>query len=151
MNQHDWNNPQVACSLLSHIKGFQTGSYKSTGVEGDFFCCSPYKDMDGESVVSNHIAYYAEGEEEQVNRLKLVLSVHVPQKAEVAHGLLMAYSDELALKALGEGLRAEMKDAILDGRPEAYTVKGLFVELKREAWVTGRGYEMKFIITQPVI
>lgn len=150
MTQRDWNDPQVACSLLSHIRGFQTGTYKSTGVEGDFFCCSPYKDLDDESVLSNNIAFYAEGSAEKVDRLKLVLNVNVPQKAEEAHGLLMAYSDELALKALGEGLRPDMKDAIIDGRPTAYMVEGLFVELKREAWVTERGYDMKFIITQPV-
>lgn len=151
MTQHDWNNPQVACSILSHISGLQTRGYKSTGVEGDFFCCSDYKDLDDSSILANTITFHAEGDAEEVNRLKLVLYVHVPEKAEEAHGVLMAYSDELALKALGEGLTPKMKDAILEGRPEAYTVKGLFVELKREAWVTGRGYDMKFIITQPVI
>lgn len=150
MTQHDWNNPQVACGLLSHIDGLQTRGYKSLEFEGEFTCSSPYKELD-DSLPANNIAFYAEGDSERVNRLKLVLNVNDPQKAEVAHGLLMAYSDELALKALGEGLRPEMKDAIIDGRPAAYTVEGLFVELKREAWVTGRGYDMKFIITQPVI
>jgi hypothetical protein len=151
MTQRDWNNPQVACALMSHISGLQTRGYKSTGTEGDFLCSSHYKDLSQESPLPNLVAYYAEGDAEKVHRLKLVLDVNVPQKAEEAHGMLMAYSDELALKALGEGLSPEMKDAILAGRPEAYMAGELFVELKREAWPTGRGYEMKFIITQPII
>jgi hypothetical protein len=149
--KRDWNNPQVACSLLSHIRDLQTGGYKSSGIEDDFFCCSPYKDLNPESVLSNHIAYYAEGDAEQVQILKLILSVLEPQKAEEAHGVFMTYSNELALKALGEALAPKMKEAILAGRPEAYMVEELFVELKREAWPTGRGYDMKFIITQPII
>ncbi len=148
--KRDWNNPQVACSLLSTISGLQTGGYKSTGVEDDFFCCSPYKDLDQDSPLSNNIAYYAEGGAEEVNRLKLVLNVHDPEKAEAAHRALMIYCNELACKALGEELSPKMQEAILAGHPEAYTAEGLFVELRREAWVTGRGYELKFIITQPI-
>lgn len=150
MTRHEWNNPQVACSLLSYISGLQTRGYSSHEIEGEFFCCSPYKDLDDKTTIPNNIAFYAEGDADEVHRLNLVLNVHVPRKAEEAHGILMAYSDELALKVLGDGLSPAMKDAILDGRPEAYTVKGLFVELKREAWPSGRGYGMKFIITQPV-
>jgi hypothetical protein len=149
--QHDWNNPQVACSLLSNISGLQTGGYKSTGVEDDFFCCSPYKDLDQDSLLPNNIAYYAEGDAEEVNRLKLVLNVNDPEKAEAAHRALMTYSNELASRALGEELKPKMQDAILAGQPFAYKVGELFVELKVEAWVTGRGYDMKFMITQPII
>jgi predicted transcriptional regulator/ribosomal protein S27AE len=98
----------------------------------------------------NNIAYYAEGDEERVNRLELVLNVHETQKAEAAHRALMTYSNELAYKALGEELRPKMQDAILAGRPYAYMVGELFVELKVEAWVTERGYDIKFIITQPI-
>lgn len=145
-----WNNPRSACSLLSNISGLQTGGYKSTGVEGDFFCCSPYKDLDKDSPLPNNIAYYAEGDAEEVNRLKLVLNVNDPEKAEAAYRVLMIYSNELACKALGEELRPKMQDAILAGRPYAYKVGELFVELKVEAWVTERGYDMKFIITQPI-
>lgn len=148
--KRDWNNPQVACSLLSNISGLQTGGYKSTGVEDDFFCCSPYKDLEQDSPLPNNIAYYAEGDAEEVNRLKLVLNVNDPEKAEAAHRALMIYSNELACKALGEELSPKMQKAILAGHPEAYTAGGLFVELKREAWVTGRGYDLKFIITQPI-
>jgi len=150
ITRRDWNNPQVACSLLSNISGLQTGGYKSTGVEDGFFCCSPYKDLDKDSPLPNNIAYYAEGDAEGVNRLKLVLNVNNSEKAEAAHRALMTYSNELACKALGEELRPKMQDAILAGRPFAYKVGELFVELKVEAWVTERGYEMKFIITQPI-
>jgi hypothetical protein len=151
IDRRDWNSPRTACSLLSHISGLQTGDYKSSGTEGDFFCCSPYKDLDQESPLSNTIAYYAEGDAKEVNRLKLVLNVNDPKKVRAAHRALMIYSNELACKVLGEELSPKMQEAILAGHPEAYTVGGLFVELKREAWVTGRGYEMKFIITQPII
>jgi hypothetical protein len=149
--KRDWNDPQFACSLLSNISGLQTGGYKSTGVEDDFFCCSSYKDLDHESPLPNNIAYYAEGDAEGVNRLKLILNVNNPEKAEAAHRALMIYSNELACKALGEELRPKMQDAILAGRPFAYKVGELFVELKVEAWVTERGYDMKFIITQPAL
>lgn len=151
LTQRDWNDPQVACSLLSDISGLQTGGYKRSGTEDDFFCCSPYKDLNHESPLPNNIAYYAEGDAEEVNRLKLVLNVNEPQRAEEAHRTLLTYSNELTRKALGEDLSSKMQEAILVGHPEAYTVGDLFVELKREAWPTGRGYEMKFIITQPVI
>jgi predicted transcriptional regulator len=145
-----WNEPWVACSLLSNISGLQTGDYKSSGTEDDFFCCSPYKDLDHESPLPNNIAYYAEGDAEEVNRLKLVLYVNDSDKAEAAHRALMIYSNELACKALGEELRPKMQDAILAGRPYAYKVGELFVELKVEAWVTERGYDMKFMITRPI-
>lgn len=150
LTQRDWNDSKVACSLLSDIGGLQTGDYKSSGTEDDFFCCSHYKDLDHESPLPNNIAYYAEGDGEEVNRLKLVLNVNEPEKAEEAHRALMTYSSELARKALGQELSPKMQEAILAGHPEAYTVGELFVELKREAWPTGQGYEMKFIITQPI-
>jgi len=148
--QRDWNNPQVACALLAHINGLQTGGYKSSGTDDDFFCCSPYKDLDHEIPLPNNIAFYAEGDANEVNRLKLVLNVNVPQKAEEAHRAFLTYSNELALKVISEELSPKMKEAILAGHPEAYIVQGLFVELKREAWPIGRGYEMKFIITEPI-
>jgi hypothetical protein len=135
---------------MSHISGLQTRGYGGHEIEGEFFCSSPYKDLDDKATIPNNIAFYAEGDAEEVHVLNLVLNVHVPRKAEEAHGTFMAYSDELALRVLGDGLPPAMKDAILDGRPEAYTVKGLFLELKREAWPSGRGYEMRFIITRPV-
>jgi serine/threonine protein kinase len=147
--RRDWNNPQVACSLLSHISGLQTRGYKNVGAEGDFSCCSPSMDLD-ESIPANNIAYYAEGDAVEVNRLKLVLNVNDKQKKDDAHLALLRYSEELAPRALGEELWPEMREAIILGRPFAYMVEELFVELKVEAWVTGRGYDMKFIITQPI-
>lgn len=143
-----WRNPHVACTLLSHIKGMETSGYKSDGGADTYFCCSPYNDI-GERFpeLANNIAYYVYGNASRVTLLKLVLNVNEPTKANEAQAVLMNYSDELTRKALGVPLPDEIKGDILQGYVGQWNLEGASLELKRDEWPTGRGYELHFIIS----
>ena len=138
-------NPQEACEYLSHISGFQTRGYINQ-YEDSFGCSSPYKDI-GEGIpLANNIAYYVSGNSQNVKELKLVLNVNVTQNADEAHTAFLQYSEELTQKALGITIPKDERDAILSGIAGEWIIKQTKVELVREDWPTGKGYELKYIL-----
>jgi hypothetical protein len=138
-------NPQEACEYLSHISGFQTRGYINQ-YEDSFGCSSPYKDI-GEGIpLANNIAYYVNGNSQNAKELKLVLNVNVTQNADEAHAVFLQYSEELTQKALGVAIPKDERDAILSGIAGEWIIKQTKVEIVREDWPTGKGYELKYIL-----
>lgn len=68
-------SPYTAKDFL-HDSGLITGDYHR--VHDDWFASSPYKEI-GDAPFPDNIAYYVEGDEKSVSRLKLILNVNNPQ------------------------------------------------------------------------
>ena len=137
--------PQDACAYLSQVSGLQTRGYKNQ-YEDTFGCSSPYKELGAGSPLANNIAYYVRGNSQNANELKLVLNVNAAQSAKEAHAALLQYSDELTQKALGVPMPKDARSAILSGKAGKWTLGKAKVELVRENWATGKGYELKYIL-----
>ena len=142
--QTGWN-PQEACAYLSHISGLQTRGYKNQ-YENTYGCSSPYKELGVGSPLANNIAYYVEGNSQNAAELKLVLNVNAAQESKDAHATLLNYSEELTKKALGTPLPKDVRNAISSGKAGQWTIEKSKVELMRDVWPTGRGYELHYII-----
>ncbi len=137
--------PQDACAYLSNVSGLQTRGYKNQ-YEDTFGCSSPYKEVGADYPLANNIAYYVSGNSQNANELKLVLNVNSAQGAKEAHAALLQHSDELSQKALGVPMPKEVRSAISSGKAGKWTLGKAKVELVRENWATGKGYELKYIL-----
>jgi hypothetical protein len=149
---HGWN-PQEACAFLSGVAGFQTRGYKNLIDDGSgeaFSCSSPYLDLDSSFPLSNHIAYYVDGKAQTANVLKLVLNINSAPQAKQAHAMLLVSSQQLTQKALSAALPKDVSSAITSGKAGKWTVGKGDVELKREDFPTGKGYELHYIIRKKV-
>ncbi len=143
--QSGWK-PQEACAFLSDIDGLQTRGYKKLYSDEDLSCSSDYKKLGSEFPLPNTIAYYANGNSQTVNELKLVINVNVKDKGKDAQATLADYSQKLTEKALGEKMPQEAKNAILAGKAGKWTLGKAQVEVKREDWETGKGYNVHYIL-----
>lgn len=137
--------PQDACAFLSNVSGLQTRGYKNK-YEDTFGCSSPYKELGSGSPLANNIAYYVGGNSQNANELKLVLNVNSSQSAKEAHAALLQYSDQLTQKALGVPMPKAARSAISSGKAGKWTIGKANVELVRENWATGKGYELKYFL-----
>ncbi len=137
------SNPSEACAYLDS-RGMTTRGYKNPDGLG-FFCSSPYKELAG-SPLSNNIAYYAEGDQKTVRKLKLILNVNSKKTSKGAHSELAASADTLVRQALKAPLPPKAKEAILAGKSGSWKIGKSTLNLKREDWRTGKGYELRFSI-----
>jgi hypothetical protein len=141
--------PAEACDFLSRIPGLQTRGYKDLVGDGEYSCSSTYKELGGDSIMSNDIAYYAYGSSGQVRKLEIVLNVKSRNQSVQAHKELKDISSELTQKAIGNSLPDAAAISITQGKPGRWMVGGYLVEVIREEWPTGKGYEIHFIIPPP--
>jgi hypothetical protein len=141
---NSWN-PQEACNYLSGISGLQTRGYKNK-YEDVFGCSSAYKELGAGSPLANNLAYYVDGNAQTANQLKLVLNVNQAQASKEAHAALLSSSQELAQKSLSDPLPKDVSSAITSGKAGKWTIGKADVELKREDFPTGKGYELHFLI-----
>jgi len=141
--------PDAACNFLSDKPGLQTRSYKDLAGDGEFSCSSPYKEIGEDQILTNDIAYYAYGNANWVNTLEIVLNVKNRSGSQQAQKLLSELSRNLTQKAVGSKLPDSVTSMIVQGRAGKVMVGGHPVEVTREDWPTGKGYEMHFKILPP--
>lgn len=138
-------NPELACNYLSDISGLQTRGYKNQ-YENTFGCSSPYKELGGGSLLPNNIAYYVGGNAQNANELKLVLNVNTGRSTKEAHSTLLQYGKQLTQKALNEPMPKGAETAITQGKSGKWSIGKATVELVREDWGTGKGYDLKYFL-----
>jgi len=144
--QLDWRNPQTACALLEDA-GLRTRGWKNNpSLPKEYWCSSPYKDIGEGWPLPNNLAFYVDGESGIANQLKLVLNVNIVSTAETAHETLALAGHLLSKRALGLELPSETVTALLVGRSGKWKVGQGRIEVIREDWSTGKGYEVKFLI-----
>lgn len=134
-------SPEAVCQYLadSGLKGRKWVADYGDGTSG---CASDYKDIGGGSPLANNLAYYVTGEGRQVHQVKLVVNYNQPKSGSAATSALIAASQKLALKALGAKLPDSISSLIKGGRPGTQNVGSGEVEVSRDDWPTGKGYEV---------
>ncbi len=136
--------PQNACNYLQDINGLATGGYKSDGM-GEYFCCSPYKMLDKKS----NLAYYVEGPSNtKANKVYLVLNVYSQSNKASVHSSLLAASKILTKKATNEALDPKIASCILAGKSASFKQGKYTIEVKKQVWSTGLGYDTTFSIKE---
>jgi hypothetical protein len=143
-----------ACAYLQSV-GLGTHRYWRDDGERLFHCLSPYKDL---GMVAdplglgqkNNLAYYVDGDAEHIHQMKLVLNVYhgVKQRHEAkqAHQVLVQAAKRLTQETLHTPLPKAAEQAIAAGKPRRGMVKAATLDLTRDDWPTGKGYELGFLI-----
>ena len=144
-----------ACAYLRSL-GLKTDRYWRDDGEQVFHCLSPYKELGtvadplGPSS-KNNLAYYVDGDTERIHQMKLVLNIYhynvkPRQEAKQAHQPLGQAVKRLTQEALKTPLPKAAEQAIAAGKPWQGTVKAATLELTRDDWPTGKGYELHFLV-----
>jgi hypothetical protein len=148
-----------ACAYLRSL-GLNTDRYWRDDGEQVFHCLSPYKELgtaaDPLGLSSkNNLAYYVDGDAERIHQMKLVLDVYhqnVKSRsgANQAHQPLGQAAKRLTQEALKTPLPKAAEQAIAAGKTWWGTVKAATLELIRDEWPTGKGYELHFLVRPAV-
>jgi hypothetical protein len=136
-----------ACAYLRSV-GLDTGRYWRDDRERLFNCLSPVTPLGTAAEpyglgLKNNLAYYVNGDAERAHDLLLKLNVNQRQEAQQA---LLRAAKALTQQALNTSLPKAAEQAITAGKPWRGTVKAATVDLTREDWPTGKGYDLKFLI-----
>ncbi|MFC1825463.1 hypothetical protein ACFL9T_22345 [Thermodesulfobacteriota bacterium] len=136
--------PSVACNYLVSI-GLSTRGWKNY-YDDVYGCSSPYKEFGTGYPLKNNLAYYVEGTATAVRQLKLVVNVNNRDEAKKAHAELLKAAEVLFKKSLNKPLSDSIHNTITNGKNMSSKIGGAAVEIVRENWPTGKGYEIKVII-----
>ena len=136
------------CSLLSEY-GLQT--YKDWNYYDEYIgwgCNSGYKEIGVGSKYSlhNNLAFYVEGNNSVVKKVYLVLNVNNKNDAKSGHKALLEASSSLHQKVAGKHIQKSIETAIKNGHSLKTNNETYNIEVKRDNWPTGKGYEIHFII-----
>jgi hypothetical protein len=137
------NTPSQVCDFLSDF-GLATSGWKNL-YAADFGCSSPYKELGTGTPLANNLAFYAEGSRTTVAQVKLVLNVNNRAAAKSAHSELLKVAEALSVKVSGQQLPQALREAIQGGKKSSAKVFISTLEVIREEWPTGKGYELQFI------
>lgn len=137
-------SPEAVCAFLSDfgLKGRKWTDY-GDGTSG---CASNYKDIGSGSSLVNNLAYYATGSGSTVDQVKLVLNFNQPKSPGASIQALGKAAEKLAPKALGAPLPVSIKKAIVLGQPQTASVGTGTVEVLRDEWPSGKGYEVHVVM-----
>lgn len=136
--------PDQVCKLASEI-GLKTGGWKNH-YDQEFGCSSPYKDIGFASHLSNNLAFYAEGNSSSVNLVKLVLNINLPSDTSSANRELQKAVTVLIPKLTGDKASPSLLKAIRQEKSTSMKIGLSKVEIVKDSWPTGKGYEIKVIV-----
>jgi hypothetical protein len=139
-----------ACAYLRGV-GLGTDRYWRDDGERLFHCLSPYKELGTVAGplglgLKNNLAYYVNGDAERIHQMELVLNVNQRHEAKQAHQDLVRAAKVLTQQALNTPLPKAAEQAIAAGKPWRGTVKAATLDLTRDDWPTGKGYELHFLV-----
>lgn len=134
-------SPIEVCAYLKD-SGLSTRGWKNK-YDNVFGCSSSYKEIGSGFPLSNNLAYYVEGNSKAVSEIKLVLNVNNRESAKSAQEELLKTAEVLNLKTSGQKLPQVLKDAIKIGKNATAKVGSVSIEIVREDWSSGKGYELK--------
>lgn len=137
-----------ACAYLRSV-GLDTGRYWRDDGDRVFHCLSPMTQLGTAAEpygLKNNLAYYVDGDAERIHQMLLKLNVNQRHEAQQAQQTLLRAVKALTQQALNTPLPKVAEQAITAGKPWRGTVKAATLELTREDWPTGKGYDLKFLI-----
>lgn len=135
--------PSHATAFLASVS-LPTNDYHRT--HDGWWACSRYLDL-GKEVHPSNVAYYVEGDEFVVSKLKLVLNINAPESADQAYEHFSQTISLLVRAAIPGALKNGNELSISsDGVP--LTINGYELILKRVEWPKGikGGHEFVFTI-----
>lgn len=136
--------PAQACNLMIEA-GLSTRGWKNH-YDQEFGCSSPYKDIGSALPLPNNLAFYAEGNRDFVKLVKLVLNVNDRSTASSANKQLQKAAAILFQKTTSERIPQSVINAIVNGKSMSQKVGISQVDVIRDNWPTGKGYEIKVVI-----
>jgi len=138
-------SPARACQVLKTVGFEKMSSWKAFSGQ-TYGCNSPYWQVGSGFPLPNNLAYYVDGTATKVTKASIVLNVNNAQQVSVANNLLLRASLEMATALTGQGLPNEVENAILADKPIMARIGTANVEVTRENWPTGQGYEIHVIV-----
>ncbi|WP_165595539.1 hypothetical protein [Methylovorus sp. MM2] len=133
-------SPIKVCSFLKEV-GLATRGWKNL-YENQFSCSSRYKEIGTGFPMANNLAYYVEGESSLATQAKLVLNINNKSETSSAYSELINSSEVLSKKITGEKLPSSISTAIKSGKPIQAKLGKSTIEITRDNWPTGKGYEL---------
>lgn len=140
--------PDACYYLHSHV-GFSPSVYKKLGdISSEYSCSTPYKSIDERNGrLSNNIAHYVVGDEFKAVKLYIVLNVNTKVNLSKSINFFIDASMLLTKKAARTDLTKDIVTSIKKEKSITRKVNGNKIEVKKESWPSGDGYELQFIIT----
>ena len=136
--------PSKVCAFLNDI-GLATRGWKNR-YDDIFGCSSEYKELGSGYPLANNLAYYSEGSKGAASYVKLVININVRASAAAAHEELLKAARALSVKATGQQLPQSLVEAIKKGAKASQKVGPATINVVRDDWPTGKGYEVQVVI-----
>jgi len=137
-----WSPFEAKEFLLS--LNIETGHYQNS-YDGEWFAISKPVKLDGEFMGSN-ITYSVVGSSDVVTELALGLKHYNTSQKSEAHAALVVHAAALSNAALHQQLPQSLVDAIQKGQNKRIEIGNKIIEVKKEKWPTGLGYNIDFTI-----
>jgi pyrimidine operon attenuation protein/uracil phosphoribosyltransferase len=90
--------------------------------------------------------FSATGNKSTVMQVDLFLNINDQASSSSAHQELLKATEVLSIKATGKQLPQKLKNAIKKGSNASQKVGNATVEILREDWTAGEGYDVKVTI-----
>ena len=137
--------PAKACSLLADV-GLKGRKWVDDYGDGSSGCASDYKEIGSATGLANNLAFYVTGVSQYVMEMKLVLNYNQPSQSGPATKALLAAASKLSQRALGAPLPEPVIALIKRGEHGSAKVGKGVVDVIREDWPTGKGYEVQVMM-----
>ncbi|PSR55778.1 hypothetical protein AHMF7605_20875 [Adhaeribacter arboris] len=127
-------------------EGIKTGQYLPNFNE-EWSASSTYLKID-DDLLANNIAYYIEGNSRVAVRLKLVLNVNDPAKANNAHTKMVGCAKLLYRFAMNQDIPKTILDALSTGKRKELQIGDKCILVYKNNWSEHKmqGYSLKFTI-----
>jgi hypothetical protein len=140
----------LACAYM-RSPGLETRRYWRDDGDSIFRCVSPVKELgtvaDPLGLGSkSSLSYHVDGDANQIHKMLLNLNVNQRHEAKQAHQALVQAAKRLTHEALNTPLPQAVQQAIAAGKPWRGMVKAATLELVRDDWPTGKGYDLNFLV-----
>ena len=138
-------SPHHASEFLAK-EGLAPSDYHEGSFDDEqWFANSPYLEI-GKSIFPNDIAYYLEGDEYIVQRLKLVVNFNDLETAGETRQRFVKIAGQLFNKALHQEMPSDLQERMIAEVPSSWIVADKPIEFVREPWPSENGYSLRFII-----
>jgi len=137
------SSPQQACNAMTKVGLFTNGW--NNRYEDSYGCSSPYKDIGNGYPMPNNLAFYAEGNGSQVNKVKIVLNFNDRSSTKNAYPELQSAAALLVSEFTGSAITQELKAAIASNANLSTTINNTSVTVEKIDWPSG-GYEIQVTI-----
>jgi hypothetical protein len=146
-------DPAKACLYMTLFGMPPSGNgYESfsSNFPDDYSCGSAYSQLGtGSGGLPNNISYYARGTRTSVKRLRILLNVNKRSEFKSANGYFRKAAQHLYQVSLGSPIPDKVDKNLLGSKPGRWNQNGYVVELQKDVWTTGLGFELNFIIRDP--